>query len=102
MNTVIKLSEDIQLLRSKRITRLAFRRRFTFDERVSIESAARSDTQVNVLLIDQAAASFIDLDDPATSAGVALLVEKTLITAQRAKDILLAEVRPDEMFLVGD
>lgn len=83
---------------NSRITRLAFRNRFTFAEKVAIETAAESDATVRVLLKDQEAATFIDLARIDTQQGVQLLVSKNLITAQRAADILSLTIQAEEAF----
>jgi hypothetical protein len=83
---------------NSRITRLAFRNRFTFAEKVAIETAAESDATVRVLLKDQEAATFIDLARIDTQQGVQLLVSKNLITAQRASEILSLTIQAEEAF----
>lgn len=81
---------------SKRITKLAFRNRFTFAEKVAIEDAAKTDSQVRVMLDDQAAANFIDLDRPDTVAGLDMLVAKSLLTTTRRDEILNDPIQPIE------
>jgi hypothetical protein len=83
---------------NSRITRLAFRNRFTFAEKVAIETAAESDATVRVMLKDQEAATFIDLARIDTQQGVQLLVSKNLITAQRASEILSLTIQAEEAF----
>ena len=90
-----------------RITRMAFRSRFTTAEKVALELAALDDPAatlpqrqaaavVRVYLTDMAAAAYIDLADPATVAGVQALQTATLLTAERAAEILTAPVQPHE------
>lgn len=79
-----------------KITKLAFRNRFTFAEKVALEDAAKTDTEVKVLLDDQAAAQYIDLDRADTAAGLDLLVTKGLLTQQRRDEILNAPINEDE------
>lgn len=92
----------------RRITPLAFRRRFTGAERAAIEWAAvdRADTnsgerqqaaQLRSTLKDQELASFIDLDDPDVAAGVQLLEAVGLIADGRALQITDTPPRPDEL-----
>lgn len=92
----------------RRITPLAFRRRFTSAERAAIEWAAvdRADAtsgerqqaaQLRSTLKDQELASFIDLDDPDVAAGVQLLETVGLIADGRALQITDTPPRPDEM-----
>lgn len=92
----------------RRITPLAFRRRFTGAERAAIEWAAvdRADegqqervqaAQLRSNLKDQELASFIDLDDPDVAAGVQLLEDVGLIADGRALQITDTPPRPDEL-----
>ncbi|WP_428142977.1 hypothetical protein [Delftia acidovorans] len=92
----------------RRITPLAFRRRFTGAERAAIEWAAvdRADAasserqqaaQLRSTLKDQELASFIDLDDPDVAAGVQLLEDVGLIADGRALQITDTPPRPDEL-----
>lgn len=83
---------------STKITKLAFRNRFTFAEKVAIETAAETDPAVRVLLKDQEAATFIDLSRRDTQDGVQLLASKTLLTPERAEEILGAPIQPDEIY----
>jgi len=83
---------------SVKITKLAFRNRFTFSEKVLIETAAEGDATVRVLLKDQEAATFIDLARLDTQQGVQLLVSKNLITAERSDAILSISIQPEEAF----
>ena len=79
-----------------RITKLAFRNRFTFAEKVALEDAAKTDTEVKVLLDDQASATYIDLSRADTAAGVDLLVSKGLLTQQRRDEILNAPINDED------
>lgn len=79
-----------------RVTKLAFRQRFTFAERVALETAATSDANVRVMLKDQEAATFIDLSRQDTIDGVNALASAGLITAQRASEILTNPIQPLE------
>lgn len=91
----------------QRITRLAFRNRFTRAEKAALEFAALDDpaapmaqrqqsAQLRAMLADQAAAKYIDLDDTATVDGVRLLEQAGLLAAGRADAILGAPVQPGE------
>jgi hypothetical protein len=91
----------------RHITCLAFRNRFTEDEKVMIELAAidnpgadmeqrRQSARLRANMADVAAASWIDLDRQDTRAGVQMLEDASVIGAGRALEILDAEVRPDE------
>ena len=92
---------------ARRITVLTFRRRFAMAEKAAIEFAAvdRVDASIEyrqqsaalrASLADQAAASFIDLDDSDVIQGVNALVIFGLITEQRASEILTNPVTEGE------
>lgn len=83
---------------SVKITKLAFRNRFTFAEKVAVETAAESDPVVRVLLKDQEAATFIDLSRQDTIDGVQLLVSKSLLTQVRADEILSLTIANSEQY----
>lgn len=91
----------------RRLSVLAFRKRFTLSERAAIEWAAvdradQSDAQrqqaamLRATLADQAAASFIDLGDDTTVEGVLALQALGLLAEGRADAILGATVLPEE------
>lgn len=90
-----------------RITRLAFRNRFTQAEKVALELAALDDpaapmaqrqqaAALRATLSDTAAATFIDLIRADTRAGVQMLETAGLLAAGRALEILDAPVTPEE------
>lgn len=90
-----------------RITRLAFRNRFTQAEKIAIEMAAldnpaatMADRQnaaaLRASMKDQENATFIDLSRPDTRAGVQNLEAMGLIAAGRAIEILDAPVQDIE------
>ena len=96
----------------RRVSVLAFRRRFTSAERAAIEWAAvdRADqpsaqrqqaAALRATLADQAAATFIDLDDADTAEGVQALEAMGLIAAGRAATIIGAPVQPQELPRTG-
>ncbi len=70
------------------MTHLAFRKRFTFEERTAIETAAITDPEVRTVQKDFEAAQEIDLTYPDTIQGVGLLVSKGLLTQARANAVL--------------
>lgn len=84
------------IVSDSRITKLAFRQRFTFAEKVAIETAAETDASVRVMLKDQEAASFIDLSRQDTIDGVNALASAGLITAPRASEILTNPIQSIE------
>jgi hypothetical protein len=79
-------------VQSWHITKLAFRQRFTPDEKGNINLAAAANTlqgaKLKASLDDQQAALFIDLKRPDTRAAVQGLEAATLIGAGRAAIIL--------------
>lgn len=72
----------------KKLTKLEFRNRFTFEELVAIEEVSITDSGVRVLQTNLNIAEFIDVKDPNTIAGINYLVSKELLTQERA-DIIL-------------
>lgn len=91
----------------RKITPLAFRRRFTKAERAAVEWAAvdkpdrpEAERQMAAALRadlkDQEQASHIDLDDPELIEGVETLEVVGLIAAGRAQAILTAPVQPGD------
>jgi len=92
----------------RRVSVLAFRRRFTPAERAAIEWAAvdrpeQTDAQrllaaaLRATLADQAAATYIDLADADTVAGVQTLEALGLLATGRAAEILGAPIQPGEL-----
>ena len=91
----------------QRITRLAFRNRFTQAEKVTMEIAALDNpaatmpqrqqaAALRANLADTAAATFIDLLRPDTRTGVLSLEAGGLLAAGRALEILDTPVQPEE------
>jgi hypothetical protein len=91
-----------------RITRLAFRNRFTLAEKVALEIASLDNpaatmaereqaAALRVNLADTATASYIDLSDAATRAGVQQLEASGLLAEGRALEVLDAAVTADEV-----
>ena len=90
-----------------RITRLAFRNRFTQGEKVMLEMSALDDpaapmaqrqqaATMRAYMADVNAATFIDLDSDDTRAGVQALEAAGLLASGRALEILDAPVQPHE------
>ena len=93
----------------RRITKLAFRNRFTKAEKAGIEFAALDDPTAPIAqrqqaaalradLKDQEQATFIDLDDEDTRTGVLTLEAVRLIAAGRAVEILDTPAQDKERF----
>lgn len=93
---------------ARRVSVLAFRLRFRREERAIIEWAAVDKHDATTAqrmqaaalradLKDQAAATYIDLEDPGTVAGVQGLEALGLIEPGRAASILNTPVQPEEL-----
>lgn len=85
------------------LTQEAYRLRFSYDERRAIAALSASDLDVSVALADLAAAVHgVDLDDPATQQGCAMLTLKTyngtpVLTPARVGEIIGAPVQFKEI-----
>lgn len=75
---------------SKKITKLAMRQRFTVQEMIGIMTASADPNKIIVryLMDNLATATFVDLSRPDTQAGLQVLVDYGLITADRKNVIL--------------
>lgn len=91
----------------KKITVLAFRNRFTQEEKITIELAAIDNPAatmndriqsagLRVALADLATATFIDLSDPRTIAIIQSLAQNNIITSERGDEILNSPILPIE------
>ena len=80
-----------------RVTRLAFRNRFTGAEKVALYTVAVSSIPIKIYLDDLAAATFVDLSWADTIASVGALVSAGLLTSGRATAILTDPVTPEEV-----
>ena len=101
--------EQMQAMRPQRkITRLAFRNRFSVAEKTGLEMASLDDpaapmaqrqqaAMLRAYLADVAAANFIDLERQDTRAGVQLLEQLGLLGAGRALEILDAPELAEEV-----
>lgn len=98
---------ELVLVPTSKVTRLAFRNRFTQPEKVMLEMAALDDptapmpsrqqaAALRAHLADVAAATFIDLARADTRAGVQYLETAGLLGEGRALEILDAPILPDE------
>ena len=103
----VEPAEPVQ--QDRRITKRAFRNRFTNAEKAGIEFAALDDPTAPIAqrqqaaalradLKDQEQATFIDLDDEDTRTGVLTLEAVGLIAAGRAVEILDTPVQDKERF----
>lgn len=98
----------IAVLASRKITKLAFRNRFTTTEKVALEMASLDNpagtmqqrqlqAALRVYLKDLDNATFVDLERADTVAGVNQLATMGIITADRAAKILTDPIQPSEM-----
>jgi hypothetical protein len=78
------------------ITRLALLDRMTDAEFSAILAAAKTDTDVEAWKTRFDVATSIDLDNDRTKTGFAMLVTKTLLSQERATEILTNPVQPNE------
>lgn len=69
-----------------------FRSRFTQDEQIAIRSASMTDMEVGIVYDDFQSAQFIDLNDPAVTAGVDLYIAKGLLDPSRRDELLEPEL----------
>lgn len=99
---------DVPVIAARRITKLAFRNRFTTAEKVGLEMASLDNpaadlaarqvsAALRVYLKDLDNATYIDLDRADTVHGVNQLVAFGLLTADRANHILTDPIQSDEM-----
>lgn len=70
---------------------LEFRERFTQAEQVAIKQLSLTDIEVGLVYDSFLSASFIDVMDPRIEQGLALYVQKELITQERKAEIMSAE-----------
>ena len=84
---------------SVKITKLAFRNRFTFSELVAIQAASQTSMVIQVLQGNLAVATYIDLVRADTIAAINMLVGAGLLTSTRANTILTAPATIVELYL---
>lgn len=100
----------LMCVNASRLTRLAFRNRFTRSEKIGLELASQHNAVASLpaqqqaatlraYLADLAAAEYIDLSRTETRLGVQYLEEVVLLAPGRALEILDAPVVPEERHL---
>lgn len=100
---------DLPTAPSRKITKLAFRNRFTSQEKAKIEMATLDNpsgtleertfaASIRASLADQRDAEYIDLDRPDTRQGVTDMETYLVIATGRALEILDAPTAPEEVF----
>ena len=93
MSTLIYVNQ----LTGTRITVLAFRKRFTLEERVALEKRAREDAMIRVFLDDVTAATYIDLTDPDLRECLEAAAILGVLEVTRVDEILDKSVRSEEL-----
>ena len=96
MSSDILVLDDGIRVAGSRITKLAFRNRFTPAEKVALYNAAKTSVDIQIYLDDVNSATFIDLQRTDTRAAVQGLESLGLLAAGRALQILDAPVQTDE------
>lgn len=79
-----------------RVTPLEFIDRFTYDEQIAIVSATMQNPAVKLWYDKLLAASFVSFDDPRLSAGLDVLVQAGLLTAERRAEIIPEVIQVSE------
>ncbi len=82
------VSQPVEIKPARTLTKLRYMSRFTDEELAGIYTAAKSVVQVEVWLEKFKVAEDVDLDDPATVAGVQALEAAGLLAEGRSTQIL--------------
>lgn len=82
----------------KRVSKLAFRQRFTVPELIGIINAMNSNPVVRVLQDNMNVATYVDLDRSDTIAGVQYLYSQGLLTLERMNAILTNPIQENEEY----
>lgn len=99
---------NVPVITARRITKLAFRNRFTAAEKIGLEMASldnpaatlearQASAALRVYLKDLDNATFVDLDRADTVYGVNQLVALGLLTSDRANHILTDPIQSSEL-----
>lgn len=99
---------SVPIMQATKITRFAFRSRFSATEKVTLEFAMMDDpnssqqqrqiaAMLRVFMKDLDNAQFVVLDRPDIVQGIQMLVQLGVLTADRADEILTSPVQPDEL-----
>lgn len=70
------------------VSALQFRQLFTSAERLAITQAAMANAQIREFMDDESAAGDVHLNDPEVIGGIAALVAASLLTQDRANQVL--------------
>lgn len=79
-------NDTVDVAPIRKISVGAFRRRFTFPEKVAIEVS--TDPMVKVLSTDLMASTFVDLDYSGTTEGIDYLISIGILTPERRAEML--------------
>jgi len=83
---------------STKITKLAYRQRFTMGEMIGIYTAKASNMILQIIMDNMSISTYVDLLRTETINGTMYLVSLGLITADRANAILTTPPRVDELY----
>jgi hypothetical protein len=83
-------SPDPVVVQSKIISRLDFRNRFTMQEKVTIYTAAKQATEIQIWLDDVSNAEYVDLAAENTITGLQSLTSLGILSESRMNEILNA------------
>lgn len=86
-----------ELIEQPAISRLAFRNRFTHDEKRALYTAAETNIDIRIWLDDLATTSVVVLDNPQTVVAVNMLETFGLIAPGRAAEILTTPISETEI-----
>ena len=81
-----------------KITRLAMRQRFTTDELISLYAAANTIVILKILLDNLSVSTYVDLSSLQTQYGISLLVSYSILTQERATQILTTAPTKAELY----
>ena len=83
---------------TRKISRLAMRQRFTFPELIAIQTAAKANVAIEVLVNNLSVATYIDLNRADTAGGLYLLASAGVITLARANEIINNPIQDYEKY----
>lgn len=85
---------------SVKITKLAFRNRFTANEKAALYTASASSQGIalKIYIDDLAVASYVDLKRPDTIAAINLLAQIGIVASERVAQILSTTVSEEERY----
>lgn len=83
---------------SMKITKLALRERFTFNELIAMQTAAATSVTLQVLQDNLSVSTYIDLSRTDTIQGIEMLVQMGIITQDRATQILTTVPTATELY----